>query len=125
MQVSSLALVLTSVLMTAAAQLLLRAGASATNVREALSSSVLTSAVHAVATSPFILAGLFCLAASAATWIVALSKLDVSYAYPFVALGIVITVVGGHFIIGEPMTIGRIGGVLLIAAGVIVLAASS
>jgi len=61
-------------------------------------------------------------ALSAAAWIVVLSKLDLSLAYPFVGLGFVVTFLIGVLLLGEPASAGRLAGTLLIAGGAVLVA---
>jgi len=74
--------------------------------------------------SPLVVLGLLCFAVSVVSWLLALSKVDVSEAYPFVALGIVITAVAGHVLLGEPLDHLRILGIVTIVAGVVIVAIS-
>lgn len=54
-------------------------------------------------------------------WLVALSKMEISVAYPMVSLGYVITMIAGYFLFGEPITPVKILGAFLIIAGVFCL----
>jgi multidrug transporter EmrE-like cation transporter len=53
-----------------------------------------------------------------------LSKIPLSSAYPFVALGIAITVVAGRFIFGEPISLFKLIGVCVILIGITTVALS-
>jgi multidrug transporter EmrE-like cation transporter len=55
-------------------------------------------------------------------WMVALTKLPLSQAYPFTAITFVIVSLGGAWLFSEPLTLGRIVGVILIAVGIILTA---
>ena len=79
----------------------------------------------AIATSPSILLGLACIGLSAVVWLFVLSKIPLSTAYPFVAMGIAITVAAGRLLFGEPVTGAKLFGVILIIVGVTTVAASS
>ncbi len=78
-----------------------------------------------VASSPLVLTGLACFGLSAIVWLFVLSKIPLSTAYPFVALGIVITVLAGRLLFAEPISLLKLAGVLFIVAGVTMVAASS
>ena len=78
----------------------------------------------AIATSPLVVIGLASFGLSAILWLFVLSRVSLSSAYPFVALGIVITVVAGRFLLGEPIAVAKILGVGLIVAGVLLVATS-
>ena len=70
------------------------------------------------------LLGLAVFGLSAIVWLFVLSKIAVSHAYPFVALGIVVTVAAGRIMLGEPFSALSLVGVALIVSGVLTLAAS-
>lgn len=75
----------------------------------------------AVAKTPLIYAGLFCFGTSFLLWIWVLTKMDLSRAYPLVGLSYVIILVLSHFILREPVTLARAGGVALVVAGVLLI----
>jgi multidrug transporter EmrE-like cation transporter len=122
MNKATLSLILVNVLMTATAQLTLKAGMSAPRVVMGLEGGFRLSSVATIFTNPFVIAGLAIYFLSAVLWLVVLSRTDVSLAYPFVSLGFVITMVLGALLYGEVLTVGRVVGTLLIVTGVIVLA---
>lgn len=68
--------------------------------------------------------GLTIFAMSVVIWLVALMRVPISLAYPFTAVGITITLIGGALLFGEQLTMGRILSVLVILAGVTSLAFS-
>lgn len=55
-------------------------------------------------------------------WMVALTKLQLSQAYPFTAITFVMVSLGGAWLFSEPLTLGRIAGAILIALGIILTA---
>jgi multidrug transporter EmrE-like cation transporter len=57
-------------------------------------------------------------------WIVALSRSELSFAYPFIALGFVATTIAGAWLLNEPVSAMRWVGVGMIVAGVLVVAKS-
>jgi multidrug transporter EmrE-like cation transporter len=78
----------------------------------------------AIGKSPVILAGLTCFGFSAVVWLFVLARIPLSSAYPFVALGIVITVVAGHLLFAEQISLVKIVGVASILAGIGLVAIS-
>ena len=71
---------------------------------------------------PFILSGLFSAFIASIFWMAAMTKYDVSYAYPFITAGLTfITVFMAIFMLGESITIFKVSGLILILLGVIVL----
>jgi multidrug transporter EmrE-like cation transporter len=122
---SVLGLALVSVLLSSMSQILLKAGMSTERVQQSLTpASTATEKGLAIAGSPMVALGFACFGLSALVWIFVLSRIPVSLAYPFVALGIVATVTAGGLILGEPIPLQRIAGVAAITAGVLLVASS-
>jgi multidrug transporter EmrE-like cation transporter len=108
-------LLLTGVLLNAAAQLLLKAGTNAIG-RFEFAAANLVPVAGKVAFEPHILAGV---------WIMGLSRVEVSVAYPLLSLGYVINAIAAWYLFGESLTFTRIVGVGLIVAGVALVARSA
>lgn len=68
--------------------------------------------------------GIGCYAASMLFWLYVLSKLDLSKAYPMVALGYVLTFILGWMFLDEPVKPMRIIGLIVIVSGVIIISRS-
>ena len=117
------ALVLTGVLLNAVAQLALKASVSETGVINLDFQSLLTSA-GGLAANLWLWAGLACYAVSVVVWILALSRVDVSIAYPMLSIGYIVNAVAAWQLFGEPMSIGKVTGIGIIIVGVYVLARS-
>jgi len=75
--------------------------------------------------SPFVLSGFIAIFASAFVWMAALSRMDISLAYP-AAVGLNFLVVVGIAILffGEPLQVNKIIGILLILASIYFLSKS-
>ncbi len=71
--------------------------------------------------NPYIWLGLFLYAFGAVTWMVVLSRADISYAYPMLGLAYVIAVFIAWAFKGEPVTTIRWLGVVMISIGVMVI----
>ncbi|TNC82680.1 MAG: 4-amino-4-deoxy-L-arabinose transferase [Oleiphilus sp.] len=71
-----------------------------------------------------IVAGLTCYVVSVVVWMLVLSRVDVSYAYPFLSIGYILTTVLGYMFFNEVITAERIGGIVLICLGVVLVARS-
>ena len=119
-----LLLILVNVLMTSFAQIVLKAGMSTPTVTRSLAEGFRWSVAPGVLASPLVLLGLGMYFGAALVWLIVLSKIEVSLAYPFVGLGFVITMLFGWTFFGDSMSAARVGGTLMIAAGVAVLARS-
>ncbi len=74
---------------------------------------------------PFIFSGLFATFVSGLCWMATMSKLEISYAYPFTSLGFVLVVLLSYFLLGESLNAWRIWGVALIVAGITVASQGS
>ena len=117
--------VICGVLLNAVAQLLLKAGASSTGPiligapGTALARSALDLAQH-----PAILGGLACYAVSVVVWIVALSRVDVSIAYPMLSIGYVVNALLASWLFGEDVNAQRWLGIGVIVVGVVLVARS-
>ena len=68
--------------------------------------------------------GLLCYAVSVVVWLLALSRVDVSLAYPMLSVGYIVNAVAAWQLFGEPMNIGKVVGIGIIIVGVYVLARS-
>lgn len=113
-----LALVLASVTCAGIAQLFLKA-----SVRTWPSPVRLPDDLWRLLNAPLV-TGLTIFAISVVIWLVALMRVPISLAYPFTAIGITITLIGGALLFGEQLTMSRILSVLVILAGVTSLAFS-
>ena len=71
---------------------------------------------------PWVFLGLAMYGGAALVWLLVLSRIEVSLAYPFVGLGFLVTMVLAWLFLGETVSVPRIAGTLLIAAGIVVLA---
>lgn len=117
MRSADLALILTGVLLNAVAQLLLKAGSRAI-ADLTLNFSNAWTIVERIAINPPILAGLVCYAFSVVVWILALSRVPVSVAYPMLSIGYVVNAIAAWFLFGEDLSSARLAGIGVIIVGV-------
>jgi multidrug transporter EmrE-like cation transporter len=116
MKSADLALILTGVLLNATAQLLLKAGSRAVadlsfNLGNA------GALFERMALNPPILAGLTCYAVSVVVWVMALSRVDVSVAYPMLSIGYVVNALAAWLLFSEQLSATRIIGMGVIIVG--------
>ena len=123
MNAISFALVLFGVLLNAAAQLLLKAGTNSIGHFE-FSGANLVPIGWKVATQPYILGGLMCYAISVVVWIMALSRVEVSIAYPMLSIGYVVNAIAAYLLFGEAVGVQRLVGIGIIVVGVYIVARS-
>jgi multidrug transporter EmrE-like cation transporter len=119
----SFALVLTGVLLNAAAQLLLKAGTNAVGHFEFHLDNLLPVGMK-LAFEPHILGGLGCYVISVVVWIMALSRVPVSVAYPMLSIGYVINAIVAYFWFGEALAGQKLLGIGFIIIGVWLVARS-
>lgn len=72
----------------------------------------------------YVIAGLLVMVISMASHLVVLSRVDISYAYPFLGLSFVLITLWGYFVLSEDLNIFRIMGVAFICCGVALVARS-
>jgi multidrug transporter EmrE-like cation transporter len=123
MNAVSFSLLMTGVLLNAGAQLLLKAGTNAVGVF-AFSRDNLVPVGWELATEPHILGGLACYVISVIVWIMALSRVEVSIAYPMLSVGYVVNALAAWYLFGEAVTLTRIAGIGIIIVGVYIVARS-
>ena len=116
MRSADLALILTGVLLNAAAQLLLKAGARSIADLSLSWSHAWPIAERILGNAP-ILGGLMCYAVSVVVWILALSRVEVSIAYPMLSIGYVVNAIAAWWLFGEDLNTARIAGIGVIIAG--------
>jgi multidrug transporter EmrE-like cation transporter len=120
---AAFALVMTGVLLNAVAQLALKASVSDTGIIGLDMQSLMTSAGSLV-TNLWLWVGLICYGISVVVWILALSRVDVSIAYPMLSIGYIVNAVAASHLFDEPLGIGKVVGIGIIIVGVYVLARS-
>lgn len=75
-----------------------------------------------IGTNPFVIGGLALYVGGLVFWLAALSRVDLSYAYPFASLSYIIMLLASWQLLGETITPTRMIGTLIIAIGVLVVA---
>ncbi|EGW41163.1 EamA family transporter [Desulfosporosinus sp. OT] len=117
-EVRPLFVALVSIVLGASGQFLFRLGmlhygkVSVTGIWRQLGSIILT---------PAIFLGFMCFGVSSILWLVVISRWELSYAYPLVALGYVIAILYGTLLLHENLTLAKILGSCLILAGISIL----
>ncbi len=111
------------VVLSVSAQFVIKAGMASAAAKGLLLSPVGLKTAAALVLSPGVAAGLALYTVGALVWLGVLARWDVSKAYPLEGLGFALALLVG-FLIGEPVTIKRALGVLLICVGVFVVSGS-
>ena len=117
MNLVSFSLILTGVLLNAAAQLLLKAGTTRIGEFQFSLENVVPIGLK-IATQWPIIGGLACYVVSVVVWIMALSRVEVSVAYPLLSVGYVVNALAAWYLFGEAVTPMRFIGIGVIIVGV-------
>jgi len=67
---------------------------------------------------PNVIIGLLFYAVSTVFWLIALSKIELSVAYPMLSVGYILLMVLSYFLLNETITVYKVIGTLLVVAGV-------
>lgn len=117
-----LILILSSITLSSSAQIILKIGMNNPSVQQSILSGSKLLIIQTICTNLYVLGGLILYFSSAVVWLFVLAKVEVSYAYPFVGLGFIITLLLAHFFAGEVFSTTKVVGTLLIALGVAIVA---
>ena len=112
---------LAGVLLNAGAQLLLKAGVRPLGALAVSASTLVDTSLRVLSQWP-ILAGLACYVVSVGVWLIALSRVEVSVAYPMLSLGYVVNALFAYWLFGEALGPMRCAGIAIILVGVYVVA---
>src|SRR5690606_10822799 len=115
------ALILLGVLLNAAAQLLLKAGMTQIGHFDFNLHNALPIGLKVIANPP-IVTGLAFYVISVGVWLLVLSRVQVSVAYPMLSIGYIVNAIAAYYLFGEPLTAVRILGIFIIIAGVYLVA---
>lgn len=117
MKLVEFSLILSGVLLNACAQLLLKAGTNRIGHFDFSLNNALPIGWQ-LATNPYIFGGLSCYVVSVVVWILALSRVPVSIAYPMLSIGYVVNALAAWWLFGESLTAMRLAGIGIIIVGV-------
>lgn len=110
---SPVAFLLSAVALGVAGQMMMKTGMTQVGALNALS----VGALVRMFTNIYVVLGIGCYALSSVVYLMALSKLPLSFAYPMVGLGYVIVVILSWLFLKEPVSVARWIGVLMICGG--------
>jgi drug/metabolite transporter (DMT)-like permease len=115
--------ILFTVLTNAAAQIMLKQGMMSLGPLT-FSADTVVSRVFQIIFNPWVFFGLATFVISMASHLFVLSKVDLSFAYPFLSLAYVVVAVIAWLVFKEELGIYKIAGIALICAGTILIAQS-
>jgi multidrug transporter EmrE-like cation transporter len=120
MNLISFCLIFTGVMLNAAAQILMKAGTNAIGHFEFSIENVLPIGWK-LATEWHIVTALFCYGISVVVWILALSRVPVSIAFPLLSMAYIVTAVAAWYLLGEALSLTKLVGIGVIILGVIII----
>jgi multidrug transporter EmrE-like cation transporter len=114
-------MILLGVLLNAAAQLLLKQGMRQIGPVHMDWAQAMPMGLQ-VAANPYVLTGLFAYVVSVLVWLVVLSRVDVSFAYPMLSIGYIVNAIAAYYLFDESLSPTRMLGILVIIVGVMLVA---
>ena len=117
----SILLILLSITIAVGGQILLKIGMNKIGEINISSASSVGHLFTGIVKSPTVLVGLFLYAISAVLWLIVISSVDLSFAYPFIGLTYVLILVVSKFVLKEDVNPIRWIGTAIITIGVVVI----
>ena len=77
--------------------------------------------VGSLLVNPWIISGILATFFAGVSWILTMSRFEISYAYPWISLNFIFVLILGGFLLDESFTSTKLIGTLLIIMGVIVI----
>ncbi|MDA8390665.1 MAG: 4-amino-4-deoxy-L-arabinose transferase [Gammaproteobacteria bacterium] len=111
-----LPLIVLGVLLNAIAQLLLKEGMRRIGYFAFDWANVVPIGLR-IAVNPFVLGGLILYVVSFVVWLLVLSRVAVSFAYPMLSLGYIFNAVAAYYLFSENVTLTRFAGICVIVLG--------
>ena len=124
MSVSAFLFLITGVLLNAAAQLMLKGGTNRLGVIT-LTADNWAPTLLRMAGEGYFIGGVVLYVVSLLVWILGLSRVPVSVAYPMLSLGYVVNAIAAHYLFGEAVTLQRWLGIGFIIVGVYLVTRSA
>lgn len=116
-------LILIGVLLNTAAQLLLKTGMSQIGHFDFSLTNALPIGMKIIMNPP-VITGLCAYVISVGVWLLVLSRVQVSYAYPMLSIGYIVNAIAAYLLFGEALSLMRMAGVFVIIAGVYLVSQS-
>ncbi len=120
MNLISFGLIFTGVMLNAAAQILMKAGTNAVGHFD-FSMENIVPIGWKLATEWHIIVAMGCYALSIVIWILALSRVPVSIAFPMLSMAYVVNAIAAYYLLGEPFSSTKLVGMGVIILGVIII----
>nr|MDE6491459.1 4-amino-4-deoxy-L-arabinose transferase [Muribaculaceae bacterium] len=108
-------------LLNCAAQLLMRKGMMVTGE---LGFGNFIDNIVPMITNVWLWGMVLCYAMSIVLWLIVLSRVEVSFAYPFLSVGYVVAAIAEFYLFSAPLSANRIAGIVIICIGVFFISRS-
>ncbi|MBC8076000.1 MAG: EamA family transporter [Chloroflexales bacterium] len=120
---NTLLLILSATLLGVVGQMVLKQGMTQMGPLS-VSAEQVPQLVWRMATSPFVVIGLLIYGGGTFFWLIALSRVDLSYVYPFASLSYVLIFFASWALFHEQISLLRVAGMIVICMGVLLVARS-
>jgi drug/metabolite transporter (DMT)-like permease len=74
--------------------------------------------------TPWVWGAILCTFLAGVAWMLALTRFELTYAFPFTGVSFVLILFAGAYLFGEHVSLARIAGTLLVVLGLIVVVRS-
>ena len=118
-----LPIIIAGVLLNAGAQLCLKQGMRTIGHFDFVFKNIIPVGLK-VSTNPYFLFGMVCYAISVVLWLLVLSRVAVSYAYPLLSIGYIVTALAERYFWGDLIGFERWAGIIVICSGVYLITRS-
>lgn len=118
----TISFILISVFAVVAAQICMKTGLN--HLRPLDPSSGIFTLYQKILLSPFVALGVTLYALGTFSWLYVLTRVDLSYAFPFLGLTYVLVALASCFLLGEHVSLLRWSGIIIISVGVIFVSVS-
>lgn len=115
----NIVLILINVFLTVTAQIMLKQGMNQVGKIDSLENmrSLATKAI----TNPFVVGGIGVFGFTSVLWLIVLSRVEISIAYPMLSIGYILVMLWGWLVLEENVTVIRFLGAILICIGVFMI----
>jgi len=120
----SILLIILSIIIAIGGQVLLKVGMNQISSSEILSISGARNFFLAILKSPKVMTGLFLYGLSAIVWLIILSRVDLSFAYPMIGVSYIFMLIISRFLLNEHVSPLRWIGAVVISIGVVLITRS-
>jgi drug/metabolite transporter (DMT)-like permease len=119
----AIAYILVAVAASAAGQILLKKGMSSMGPLT-LSFNQVFGVIWQIATNPYVVIGLIIYVGGTLFWLVALSRVALSFAYPFASLSYIVMLLASWWLFKEDISLIRVIGTVVVGLGVLIISRS-